>query len=478
MFIENGTVSQSIDLALMGKFCLFTVDIGTRKDSFAHGRYKFALTDKNNDIQYQSQSKAIGISEYAGIWRSVREHFYVLSNSTPPYTFTIMKSGAGQLHLDNANIFCKNGPGEWAAWSDFSNCSSQCSGGLKTRTRNCLDDVNNCPGFDTEQQNCNMHLCELENVVLNKPCIGSTTGCEGLIDDILDGFEVLDKASDGPLSGLYGLIVDLGKNYSMSSFELHSRSADSCCFEGLRNYTIEVLDISNETVGISNDNSWIPGAGTIKFDSLSGVGRYIKLWTNGYYNNADGNVLEFKQMRVFGREIPDNATIIPITETSDSSSNQSQSATPTATAEVIPEATVTNVVTNKPILCSGGSCFQATDNEESVDFTRMEKGTSGQFENLFGLLVDLEEKYSIQSFEFKARTNFACCFEGLRNFTIELLDESYDVVASANDPTWIPSAGTNHRNNNSYNIDNNSNSNSNSNSTSNNNNRTITNSYN
>ena len=46
----------------------------------------------------------------------------------------------------------------WSEFGDFSSCSATCGGGTRTRTRTC-EGGNDCPGSDTETEDCNTDAC-------------------------------------------------------------------------------------------------------------------------------------------------------------------------------------------------------------------------------------------------------------------------------------------------------------------------------
>ena len=57
--------------------------------------------------------------------------------------------------------------GGWSDYGDWSECSADCGGGTKTRTRTCTDPApayegNNCEGTATETQDCNTHGCPVD----------------------------------------------------------------------------------------------------------------------------------------------------------------------------------------------------------------------------------------------------------------------------------------------------------------------------
>jgi len=54
--------------------------------------------------------------------------------------------------------------GNWGSWSNYSECSETCGGGVQNRSRDCDDPkpINGgdiCPGNDSETQNCNTDPC-------------------------------------------------------------------------------------------------------------------------------------------------------------------------------------------------------------------------------------------------------------------------------------------------------------------------------
>ena len=54
--------------------------------------------------------------------------------------------------------------GNWAAWSEFGDCSAECGDGIQTRTRTCSDpapefDGKPCDGEATEEKACKLKEC-------------------------------------------------------------------------------------------------------------------------------------------------------------------------------------------------------------------------------------------------------------------------------------------------------------------------------
>ena len=45
----------------------------------------------------------------------------------------------------------------WSEWGDWSECSSTCSGGMRSRTRRCING-NSCTGVNVQHQECNTNV--------------------------------------------------------------------------------------------------------------------------------------------------------------------------------------------------------------------------------------------------------------------------------------------------------------------------------
>ena len=61
--------------------------------------------------------------------------------------------------------------GQWAHWSDWSNCDVTCGHGHVTRMRNCSAPApqyggNNCTGDDTENTTCTLSHCPSNNKMI------------------------------------------------------------------------------------------------------------------------------------------------------------------------------------------------------------------------------------------------------------------------------------------------------------------------
>ncbi|XP_022094469.1 uncharacterized protein LOC110981300 isoform X2 [Acanthaster planci] len=52
-------------------------------------------------------------------------------------------------------------PGGWGFWSDWSECSQSCGGGVRTRHRECIDMQRGCSGLDSVTDSCNKDGCSL-----------------------------------------------------------------------------------------------------------------------------------------------------------------------------------------------------------------------------------------------------------------------------------------------------------------------------
>ena len=57
---------------------------------------------------------------------------------------------------------CNNGPcPTWTDWSSWGDCSTNCDGGTQSRTRQCQNgQKGDCPGSETDEQQCNLQSCE------------------------------------------------------------------------------------------------------------------------------------------------------------------------------------------------------------------------------------------------------------------------------------------------------------------------------
>ena len=63
-----------------------------------------------------------------------------------------------------AVMFCNldDCPTSWTQWSEWSTCSAKCSGGTRTRTRQCTEQLNRkqrCKGDGSEEEACNTDPC-------------------------------------------------------------------------------------------------------------------------------------------------------------------------------------------------------------------------------------------------------------------------------------------------------------------------------
>jgi hypothetical protein len=59
---------------------------------------------------------------------------------------------------------CDLGRGEgddvWSEWSNWSDCSVECGGGVQHRTRVCEGRADECDGPSRMSRNCNTHKCK------------------------------------------------------------------------------------------------------------------------------------------------------------------------------------------------------------------------------------------------------------------------------------------------------------------------------
>lgn len=67
----------------------------------------------------------------------------------------------------------------WGTWAEWSNCSTKCGPGTKTRTRICIDPVAGCGGSAEESQSCNQRACYMNLVVADYAAngYGTTLNC-------------------------------------------------------------------------------------------------------------------------------------------------------------------------------------------------------------------------------------------------------------------------------------------------------------
>ncbi|XP_064625649.1 contactin-associated protein-like 2 [Lineus longissimus] len=59
--------------------------------------------------------------------------------------------------------------GYWQDWATWDDCTAECGGGIKSRTRTCIPPMHNgtsCVGSDTEQEQCNTQQCPVDGVWL------------------------------------------------------------------------------------------------------------------------------------------------------------------------------------------------------------------------------------------------------------------------------------------------------------------------
>ena len=85
-------------------------------------------------------------------------YFYTcLSHYSCPYKNTYIES---ILHITDIKV-----DGSWLEWSDWSECTTTCGGGIQTRDRKCDGPFHNgkpCAGNTTDQQECNLNPCKCE----------------------------------------------------------------------------------------------------------------------------------------------------------------------------------------------------------------------------------------------------------------------------------------------------------------------------
>ena len=57
--------------------------------------------------------------------------------------------------------------GDWKLWTDWGECSVTCGGGLRNRTRECLNPLHggaDCVGPSEQAESCNEHPCPSETL--------------------------------------------------------------------------------------------------------------------------------------------------------------------------------------------------------------------------------------------------------------------------------------------------------------------------
>ncbi|XP_026880204.2 semaphorin-5B isoform X3 [Electrophorus electricus] len=79
------------------------------------------------------------------------------NNPSPRHGGRVCVGQAREQRFCNEKVSCPQ-PVFWSSWSPWSKCSTQCGGGVHSRSRNC-ENGNNCPGCTLEYQTCNLEAC-------------------------------------------------------------------------------------------------------------------------------------------------------------------------------------------------------------------------------------------------------------------------------------------------------------------------------
>ena len=115
----------------------------------------------------------------------------------------------------------------WGSWGGFGECSENCGGGIKSRTRSCvnsLDEIQpaaDCAGPSTDEELCNETSCEREIIYWNNQLSnGQWTFVGG--GELPEGDSMLDRCSSFCLSteGCLGMAV--------STFRLNGNESEEC----------------------------------------------------------------------------------------------------------------------------------------------------------------------------------------------------------------------------------------------------------
>ncbi|XP_066542950.1 semaphorin-5B isoform X3 [Hoplias malabaricus] len=79
------------------------------------------------------------------------------NNPSPRHGGRVCVGQAREQRFCNEKVSCPQ-PIFWSSWSPWSKCSSECGGGVHSRSRNC-ENGNSCPGCALEYQTCNLESC-------------------------------------------------------------------------------------------------------------------------------------------------------------------------------------------------------------------------------------------------------------------------------------------------------------------------------
>ncbi|CAM4601613.1 unnamed protein product [Leuciscus chuanchicus] len=79
------------------------------------------------------------------------------NNPSPRHGGRVCVGQSREQRFCNDKVSCPQ-PIFWSSWSPWSKCSSECGGGVHSRSRNC-ENGNSCPGCALEYQACNLESC-------------------------------------------------------------------------------------------------------------------------------------------------------------------------------------------------------------------------------------------------------------------------------------------------------------------------------
>uniref|UniRef100_A0A672L385 Semaphorin 5B n=1 Tax=Sinocyclocheilus grahami TaxID=75366 RepID=A0A672L385_SINGR len=79
------------------------------------------------------------------------------NNPSPRHGGRVCVGQSREQRFCNEKLSCPQ-PIFWSSWSPWSKCSSECGGGVHSRSRNC-ENGNSCPGCALEYQACNLESC-------------------------------------------------------------------------------------------------------------------------------------------------------------------------------------------------------------------------------------------------------------------------------------------------------------------------------
>ncbi|XP_051564222.1 semaphorin-5B-like isoform X4 [Myxocyprinus asiaticus] len=79
------------------------------------------------------------------------------NNPSPRHGGRVCVGQSREQRFCNEKVSCPQ-PIFWSSWSPWSKCSSDCGGGVHSRSRNC-ENGNSCPGCVLEYQACNLESC-------------------------------------------------------------------------------------------------------------------------------------------------------------------------------------------------------------------------------------------------------------------------------------------------------------------------------